>query len=438
MGLLSSLFIIFFIAFLELNIYSFIYKNSPQKLGVIANTSQISDTLLKNRAVPKILISEKESKSAIIKMSQQAVGTDNYYGGIILPNFPKFLIFSKISSQPNVILIDDTLIISQLDPNDFQILSPVLGYLLTQKYFTQLSIKSFPKVEIISDDQYRQFRRDDFFDKLKLVDLYQQQTEASIASYSSQLKDLDTSINSIKFQIKNIYLAIDKKSLSLRKPLYDQVSLLNSQLDEANKSKSETDIKLTDTQKLSQYFTYQKSLGAKLIDNIPSERGSFFPPDIIKMTLDTNNPHTIADNLQLFVHEYLHYASYVGNDKKLNNPFFEEGLTEFYARKIISDKLGTNTNLGYPVLNIIFTKFAKNLPDSDLLEIYFTKNESSLIKLLDQVYGKNFYAQNQALFIAIQSTNDRQQLLPLANLLMSKIKGDQLSDEDLKSTFSNY
>jgi len=434
--LASGLFI-YFLAFMELNILAFVYQASPKSLGVFSQIDDINSRLLKYNLAPKIIASEKQDKAAIFALAEVSSGTDNFYGKHILKSFPAVFVLTESKNQPDILLVDDTLIISQVTSSQIQKLSPALGYLLVQNYFTQSSIIHFPKVDLISVEEYKNFRRNDFIDKLKLVDLYQKATQDSIATYSAQITGLELSSSQSGTQIQTIYRLIDKNPKN-KADLYDQVSNLHKTIDVNNTLITENRTKLTDAQALTKFFDSQKILGEKLIDNIPSERGSFYPPDTIKLSFPDSSPHSVVDYLANLVHEYLHYASYAGPDSKLNNPFFEEGLTEFYARKIIAEKLNVQTNLGYPVLVKIFTKLAKNLPDSDLLEIYFTKNESALIRLIDRVYGKNFYAQNQNLFLAIQSTNDRQKLLPLANLLMSKIHGEPLTEQDLISTFSNY
>lgn len=427
----TSIVLVFILAFIDLNIIA------VKPYGIFTDIDQINTHLLKYKLAPKIIAIDKKAKLATYEIAKQSAGTNNLFGKHILSFIPPEFILSPQNVQPDFILIDDKLIISRISPDQIKTLSPTLGYLFVQNYFTQLSIKSFPKVELLSDEDYKKYRRDDFLDKLKLVDIYQQATKDSIATYSANLTSRQLQIIGLQSQIAKIYADLNSGAKD-RDTKYNQVSEINNQLDTLKSDLTDIQVKIADAATLSAFFSAQTQLGEKLINNIPSERGVFYPPDQIKLSLPDSNPHTVADYLVNLIHEYLHYASYVDNDHKLNNPFFEEGLTEFYARQIIDRHLNIQTNLGYPVLNIIFTKLTKNLPDSDLLEIYFTKNEPALIRIVNQVYGQNFYQDNANLLLAIQSTNDRAKLLPLANLLMSKIKGPQLTEDDLKSTVSTY
>jgi hypothetical protein len=77
------------------------------------------------------------------------------------------------------------------------------------------------------------------------------------------------------------------------------------------------------------------------------------------------------------------------------------------------------------------------IPESELAEIYFTKDEVALQKALDRVYGDGFYENNQVIFETLQYTSSPKQALKLANDIMKRIGGEPLTEKDLKSNFTS-
>src|SRR5260221_11151354 len=101
---------------------------------------------------------------------------------------------------------------------------------------------------------------------------------------------------------------------------------------------------LKDYQYYENFFKAQEQLLSLTITNIPSELGVFVPSDSIKVVINNKSSHSIGDYYETLVHEYLHYASY-SSGKKLDSGFFEEGLTEYFARQTIKDNLQIDTNI---------------------------------------------------------------------------------------------
>jgi hypothetical protein len=134
------------------------------------------------------------------------------------------------------------------------------------------------------------------------------------------------------------------------------------------------------------------------------------------------------------MHEYLHYASYISDDKKLSDVFFEEGLTEYFARQIIKDDLNISTNIGYPVSAKILDQMTKRISESELADIYFSKDQDRLEKLLDRTYGENFYKNTGIKFLNLQYASSPDLALKIANEIMKNIGGNPLKEKDLLST----
>jgi len=219
----------------------------------------------------------------------------------------------------------------------------------------------------------------------------------------------------------------DEKITQANQNLNDEKSILN------------TDQKLLkDNQSYLDILAARKSLIKSMEKNVNQEYGQFVPDKLINMALNSYSQERIADYFSALTHEYMHYTSYISDKIFLPDPFFEEGLSEYFARKAINNNLQVSTNVGYPVIVKIITQMSKRITDSDLAEIYFSKDQSKLITILDRVYGDNFYKNNRILFTLLQFTSDEIQALKMANTIMENIDGPQLKISDLISTSSNY
>lgn len=104
---------------------------------------------------------------------------------------------------------------------------------------------------------------------------------------------------------------------------------------------------------------------------------------------------------------------------------------------MVKDSLQIDTDLGYPVGVKIITALTHRIAEVDFADIYFSKDQAGLEKMLDLAYGDNFYANNITLFESLQYTTDPKQELQLANTIMHKIGGKALHGQDLYSKESN-
>ena len=300
-------------------------------------------------------------------------------------------------------------------------------------------------------DEYQAFRSADFAQKIVGIDIELTKLNSGIVSLLAEISSTEAAASSSQALIQDTYARMESdyvKCASLgihselycqdqKKPLYDAADLARHELDSWQAKLTRGRKLIADQKAIIAFYQSQKIVGRTLSDNIPHERGSFDPISGIKLTLDTiDNPRALADYFATLTHEYLHYTSFVSEGKKLSDPFFEEGLTEYYARMAIAKDLAVSTNLGYPAFVKIITKLAKNIPDSELADIYFTKDQSKLESVLNRVYGDRFYQDIRPVITALQYSSSPHQILPLANIIMDAIGGDRLTETDLLSTES--
>ncbi|HSW48413.1 MAG TPA: hypothetical protein VLG67_05035 [Candidatus Saccharimonadales bacterium] len=448
LGFFISFVLLLVIAVIQLNILSIFLNINPQTVGVIEDKKEIIETLKNAIAPPSIIAADNNNNKSLVAIASATTGWDNIYGRKILQSIPGFFVI-PVNPRSSMLLIDNTLIFSELNRSDIQALSPTIGYIFVKSYFPLKQIKAYPKVSIMTKDEYVRFRETDSTRTLTRIDneiLNLKDNVASlsarIASYKSQAsasatpdKDYLSKINS---DYKNCIASgsketdcIDKQTKQIQdaKQRENSANTLKEKVDNAEKLISEM-------QYYEELYASQKKAVQIQKVNAPNETGIFTPTDSISISLDTTNSHAVADYFATLTHEYLHYASFISQDKKLKDLFFEEGLTEYFTRAALKNDLDTSTNLGYPIQARIISEMTNLIPESDFADIYFTKDQAGLEKLINKVYGDDFYKNNEALFASLQSASDQNQLLILTNRIMKKIGGHTLSKKDLRSSYS--
>lgn len=458
-GALLAFILLMIIATVELNIFAGILSNHPSVLGLTTNTHTITNILQKSTRPPHIIASDKSSKKEVVAVAQVTGGTIHFYSQTLLNAIPDIFIFPVAKPPSSLILIDDTLIVTGIVNKDIQEISPVIGNLFVQEYFPNRSIKKYPKVSVMTQKEYQKFRESDERQKLTKVDVEIQKMEDAIGTISGVIKYDQAQIvlndhkqaTAFKNRDKeyNTCLSTGTYVKGVFQPKFTKdycqnildtwettIGAINNDATKLTQQLQKDQQSLKDYQYYDDFFSAEKKLGTITSGNISSELGVFEAPDTIKVVVDTTTSHAIADYFETLVHEYLHYASYVPG-KRLDSSFFEEGLTEYFARQTIKDNLDVDTNTGYPLAVKILTQMTKQIAEVDLADIYFSKNQTGLEHALDLVYGDNFYKNNFVLFESLLYTPDTDQALNTANTLMKKIGGNTLIEKDVYSTESN-
>jgi hypothetical protein len=448
-GIFLSYVILLAIAFIELNALSISININKNIMGIVTDKNTIVSMLKRNSHPPQIVAGDKGKNKELVAIASTITGTDNVYGKYIISSIPSFFILPIKKFDSSVLLVDDTLIITQLNAHDIEKISPTISYLLVQQYFFQRKIRSYPQVSIMGKKEYQQYREADFKNNLekinKEIKKYEKlkaSTRLSLEEEKDKLlyyKDIVDKSNLLKESEYKRCLSDGNYSLSYCKNLleeWEDLKLEKEQIDDLNKKILSDQNKLEEYEEYYEFYTALEKSVAILKGNVPHELGTFMPKNSIKIALNTTNPHATADYFETLVHEFLHYASYISEDKKFSDGFFEEGLTEYFARQIIKDDLNISTNLGYPIIVKIIDQMTKRILESELAEIYFSKDQDRLEKILDQVYGENFYKNSRFLFLTLQYTSDKKQTLQVANDIMKKIGGSPLKEKDLFASSS--
>jgi hypothetical protein len=437
---------LFVIAFLQLTILSLTLSASTSVIGIQTNTKTITEILQNDGDAPEVIPTDRDR--VLFAIARATTGVDNFYGSDVVQSIPKTIVIPTKKIDAGVMLLDNTLIVTQLSQSDMQMLSPVVGFLFLREYFITRQIKAFPQIGIVTKSEYTKFRNEETKKKLATIDKEVLKMESIVSSLSASLK-----INKEKASATHQSVTADSVSAtseyrkclttkteaqceSLKTQATDNLTDKNQELTEVSQLALEEESTISAYSEYIDYFKTQRHIIAEMSDTVAFENGVFVPKDTIKIIFISADSHGIADYFETLTHEYLHYASFVP-EQKLESTFFEEGLTEYFARKIVTEMLHTETNIGYPVQVKIIGAMTNMIPESEFEEIYFTKDEEALEKAVDRVYGEGFYLENRVLFETLQYASTPQQTLKIANDIMKKIGGEPLTEKDLYSTKSS-
>ncbi len=435
---------LFFIAFLHLNSVALVMNSNPQILGITRDTNEIIRKLKTANRTPEIIITETDKE--VFAIAAAAAGKETFYGRYILSAIPKFFVWPVQHQKESIFLVNNTVVITAVLPVDVHRINPIIANLLIKHYFWGRHIKSFPQVSLMDKDEYSVYRADDAKKKVAKIDETIQQVLGAVSNSNTAIENNKNTITQIQNFLNNATELRDseyKQCLAARSAQRDCNDILNQSNKAVKQGKldiSESNLQIQSLQKQraiyqdsENFFKTQKERLQTVGENIPLESGNFEPPDTIKIAYDTKNPNPVADYFAIVIHEYLHYASYISEEQKLTDLFFEEGLTEYFTRRVTNKSFDTEINISYPAHAKIISEMTKMITESELAEIYFTKDQEALEKALDRVYGDGFYKKNQIVFESLQYTTDRKEVIKHANSIMSQIGGTPLMEGELVS-----
>lgn len=448
-GFIFSFLIIFLIAWAELLLLSGIFRINPALLGV-SHRSDIALSL-RDHNIPPIIVTEY--KNPIVAIAAVSTGKDSFYAKRILPLIPDSAFFGTSSLSANVFLLDNIVIIIKENQFELQTISSPIAYLWIQKTFPQQTIKHNPKLTVLDTSSYQKYRTDESKKHLLLLDKKISDVEKAQASLSAKIRtdtELLTTNTELTKQIASFarnqyteclagrYVAQGK---IINNPSKLHCDALKKRLDvESSQSakvvtdwekKLETDKKTFANYDLYQsLYTTKKAELTKRLTQLTHEQGVFFPKDRITLSYPAKN---LSEYFETVVHEYLHFTSYVSDEKVLELPFFEEALTEYFTQKIMKQQFPNAEFHAYPVHVAVIKAMTKKIPEATLETIYFTKDQKKLVSLLNSIYGKDFYNQNLQTFTSLHYATDTKEMLKFGNPLLLKIGAKPLTPLDFLS-----
>jgi hypothetical protein len=457
----ASLLIIFTVAFIHLNALSILSHIDLKRTGVLLNAADIENRLLQLGKPPKVIFKEARSVIRSAAVDQSGKG---FYGGVVISSFPALLIFPEKDYEAGVLLSGDTLIVTDINSPEFQLVSPVVAYSMIANYFPAQQVRSFPQVSVMDKNEYLVFREGNISDKLETIDELLEVIaetvevlEITVEEEERQTAEKEESVKQERlererefgrcvnegFYDSGTYRRVNSREYCLESVAYrdETIKQTNREIKELALLNDGNRKRLAGYREYLKFYQNQKLLTYEETDFTTLEYAVFNPPNIINITqIKQNSPQAMADYFVVLVHEYLHYTTYNEEGRRLDSLFFEEGLTEYFARKIVLKYLGYETNLAYPVNVGVISQMAKRINETDLAVMYFSGDRANLERSVDRAYGDGFYSENIIFLETIQYTVSTKQILDLANKVMETLGGELLVEDDVRvktETFRN-
>lgn len=434
-------------------------------ISIITDVEQIKGKIKNNNDIPIIIGSDNDSRSLIIENNGLIWKTSEFYNKNLLKNLPNS--FFSIIKNPNspIFFYKNYLVIKTIDKDTIQKISPTVSKKIIEKYFDTKYIRNEPKVEVISRQDYLKYRDDQFNEQLREIQSLIDDIKKQIRFVNSKISEAKSSISTLQEYISlNSRYRDEEYNQCISKtytiygygyfPNYtyraysDQYC--NQLRDNRNAQNDEYQNSINQYTKNLNYYqgqAYSLNQDFSDLDNYsgfvesaksqtPYELGLFEPPESVKIVLESTSNKAIGDYFATLTHEYLHYTSYVSEERFLPL-FFEEGFTELLSRNSIKESLKINTNIGYPLITKIMDVISSKIDKDILSQIYFTKDTNLLESTLDNNFGKNFYKDTEPFFTLIPYLPS-DQALKMANNIMYRIDGPKLTENDIYSSESNY
>lgn len=448
------------LSFLSLYAVGVAHANSVKSTDITSGEKNVLERLKNMDKAPKIVGVEKGLKRTLIALNFEGNSSlGKFYSQKLIGTFPDKFLLIKVPNSA-LVMYGNNLLITEMKKSEIELVSPTVTKLLVKQELEPRHIKDEPEVKVLSRQEYLKYRDDQINKQLDKVDeiLVEIQRNINIANSNIQIdknniaeaQNLIASAQSKKeadynqcktagyysFYFGTFYRYYTDAQCDARRQEWDNyVAELEASIrqNQANLSYDQSQLALYQDYK--QIFENFRPYVEAQKDSAPDELGLFEPERSVKVVLESTSDKAVGDYFATLVHEYLHYTSYVSEERQFTYPFFEEALTEYFSRKIIKDQLGLGTNLGYPVQVKVIDEITKKVSEDKLRDVYFNKDEKMLIALLTEAYGSKFYAESDFHFQALSYLGGKD-ALKAANNIMFKIGGKELKEEDLYSSFS--
>jgi hypothetical protein len=417
---------------------------------IIADTNEISKRIQSGDKIPQLVYYNYPYKKSLVLIKLN--NYKGFYGKNLVTQLPTALYEIINAQKAPLLLVNNTILITELNESALQKVSPAFGKSLVKNTFKDKNIKSNPKISLLNRQEYLKIREEQINKEVKKFDddiaIVNQELNAAygyVAEGRQQLKEAEdflanseskkeAMVNECKtagemYEGQFYRYYTDDQCNSIRAEWATVVSEVSGQLNEIRSTLSHNQQVVADYQEILEYLTQARDFIEATKNTTPYELGVFLPEDEIKIALDSNNPDVFNAYLSTLVHEYLHYTSYVSEERRLDN-FFEEALTEYFARRVVKEQLNYSENVGYPIAVLLLTEMTKEIPEDKLLAVYLTKNQKELEYLLDEAYGKNFYNDSYR-FLSTINYLPVDDALKAANTVMVRMDGKKITKESV-------
>ncbi len=428
-----SFVVTYVVAFMQINyaIYSYNYKDAQK--DILTSPQAIADAITYTDKLSMTTLSPDTYKKDILLLYMKQ--KNGFYEEKFLPGFPYVLYQRSYIPYSTLFLTNNTLVATSISKRDLSIISPALGKMIIEHSLLDPIQKGLPTVDILSHDAYIDFRKRSIVTQVSKIDDVIYAVDDRIATVSAFIAENENAISKNN-NLKETTLA-KQQSITCKTPEKCEAAKekLQKIVDQADKNIANATIAMQGNQQvLGATITNKNTLITKRNELAGTqelteyELGVFVPENKIKMTLDTESEDVFDAYISTLAHEYLHYFSYVDAEHKLDH-FFEEGLTEYFARIAVQHYTGKSLDLGYPMSYRIIEAMVNDIPKREFFNVYVEKDQKALEALLDKTYGKSFYKTNAAILNQL-SYLPFDQSLDAANIIMADINAKPLNKED--------
>jgi hypothetical protein len=432
----------------------------PQITGISIDKNQIKKKINDSENDLMLVGVSDNASKAYIANSSILGKKGTFYSNNFIPSIPDSFFIKSKSLAKSVFMVNDVIYIKELDKDIISTISPVLAKKIVRKNLTPRYIKDEPDVQIISRQDYLKYREEQINKQIDDIAGYIEELNKSLNVIAYNINTAKNNISTLQNNISLNTQYRDEEYKSCMNATYTYYGFYEnytyrsytdaycqSLWDKRNRENAGYEEELKVQKNNLSYYQSQYSEFKQYTDQFkdykqfieatkqqtPYELGLFEPSRSVKVVLDAVSDKDISNFMVTLVHEYMHYTSFV-SDERILPQFFEEGLTEHFARKIMSNQLQRETNLGYPLISKIISHMSQKIPLKQLEDVYFTKSEEQLATLLDNAYGKDFY-EDSKLYFALIPLSPLEESLKFANNIMFKIGGPELEEKDAFSTF---
>lgn len=457
---LISTFILAFIYILAVSISSLLL---PEILGIVKTPEQIIANINNHKETPQLASINDTFKKNIVSKTNLFFKKGSFFSNQIILSFPELsFVLVKIPSD-QVFMVQNTIFFRSIDKDVIEKISPTIAKKYVSNVFNPRYIKDLPNIYIVSRQEYLKYRDDQIDKQLAEIQEYIEGIKKEMSYVASLISKSKSYISTVQGYIQESTRLRDSDYQYCINATYTYYGLYQNYTYRyysdavclAQREKREQEIRtyqanLAQEQNTLSYNQGVYALYKSDLDDLgtyqdfvnhfksqtPYELGLFEPEKEIRVVLDSIDSKSLADFISTISHEYLHYTSYISEERSLPQ-FFEEGLTEMFARKIGRETIGTATNVGYPLLTKVMERIADKVGWPEMEQIYFTKNKEELVAILDNKFGKNFYSDSESFFILIPFLSE-EKALKYANNIMLKINSSPLTKEDYYSVESTF
>lgn len=459
-GSLLAPIIIFIITVFVFDLMVLYTSFNSQIISLITDKNEIRKVIESTNGKIDILGVGDSPARALLKLFANKYPFGSFYKENLISTIPQSVLLKTKDLEKPIYLVGKTLVVREIDKEVFQTIAPTLVKKLIRKNLAPRYIKDEPEVTIISRQDYLKYRESEINKQVEIIAGYINDAKKLLGNYGYNIGVARNNISTLQGYIAQNSQIRDEEYNSCMSATYTYYGIYSNYTYRRYSDAYCQQLKAYRDQQTAQYqddlrtnqnnLAYYQSLYSELNEYLnqfenykvfiestksqtPYELGIFEPDKSIKVVLETVSEKDINNFLVTLTHEYIHYTSYVSEERALPQ-FFEEGLTEILARKVVKDELHKDTNIGYPIVVKIINAMTKKISIDKLEEIYFTKNEDELAGLLDEAFGKNFY-KDSMLYFALIPLSPVDEALKFANNLIFKIGGETLNEDDFKSTF---